>query len=186
VIFTRRRLPPEMRPPLDPDERVVAWATVAEDAAPIGEDAAPTGPAAVIATNLGLYLPGRTDRLGWHEIHKATWTGRQLVVTAATVVAQRSGYAVVADTAPMAVTLPEPGGLPHEVRTRVTRSVSFTSHQSVPGGAVRVVARRVPGVDGLRWTVRPDEGTDPATAEVERATAALVALCAAALDDPSL
>jgi hypothetical protein len=173
VIFRRRRVPPEVRPPLETDERVVAWATVTEHAA-------------VVATNFGLHLPGRAVRLGWHEIHKATWTGRQLVVTPATLVAERSTYAVVADAAPLAVTLPEPGVLPHEVRTRVTRSVSFSSHQPVPGGAVRVVARRVPGVDGLRWAVRPDEGTDPFAPEVERAAAALVASYAASVHDPSL
>jgi len=37
------------------------------------------------------------------------------------------------------------------------------------------LARRVPGVDGLRWTVRYDAGVDPSAPEVAAATADLVA-----------
>jgi hypothetical protein len=173
VIFKRRRLPAELRPPLVEDERVVAWARVTEHAA-------------VVATNLGVFLPGRATRLGWHEIHKAVWTGRELVITPATVVEQRQEYAVVTDAAPLAVTLPEPGELPHVVRTRVTGSVSFSSHQPVPGGGVRVVARKVPSMDGLRWAARYDEGTDPFAPAVQDATAQLVASFAASVHDPSL
>jgi len=66
-IFRRRKLPAELRPALEREERVLAWTRVGEKAA-------------VVATNLGLFLPGRDARLGWHEIHKAVWGGRQLVV----------------------------------------------------------------------------------------------------------
>ncbi len=170
----RRRMPPALRPALAADERVVAWAPV-------------TGQAAAVATNLGLFLPGRVERLGWHEIHKAVWTGRDLVVTPAELVEQRQGYAVLADAPPLTVTLlPEASELPHVVRTRVTGSVSFSSHQAVPGGGVRVVARQVPGADGLRWSVRYDGGTDPFAPAVRDATAQLVASSAAAVHDPSL
>ncbi|GAB3943007.1 hypothetical protein GCM10027614_31010 [Micromonospora vulcania] len=51
--------------------------------------------------------------------------------------------------------------MPEQVRTRVTRSVAYTEHHPVPGGAARVAARREPGVDGLTWTVRLDPGTPP-------------------------
>ncbi len=173
MIFKRRRLPAELQPLLVEDERVVAWARMTEHAA-------------VVATNLGLFLPGRRSRLGWHEIHKAVWTGRELVVTPATLVEQRQEYVVVADGAPLTVTLPEPGELPHVVRTRVTGSVSFSSHQPVPGGGVRVVARKVPSMDGLRWAARYDEGTDPFAPEVREATAQPVASFAATIHDPSL
>lgn len=173
MIFKRRRVPPGLAPPLADDERVVAWARVTEHAA-------------VVATNLGMFLPGRAARLGWHEVHKAVWTGRQLVVTPAELVEQRDGYDVVADAAPLTVTLPEQGELPHVVRTRVTSSVSFSSHQRVPGGGVRLVARQVPGIDGLRWAARYDEGTDPFAPEVRDATAQLVASFAASVHDPSL
>ena len=47
------------------------------------------GDGAVVVTTRGLWLPGR-DRLGWHEIHKATWAGPRLTVIA---VAARSARA---------------------------------------------------------------------------------------------
>jgi hypothetical protein len=156
----RRRLPAELRPALAPDERVLAWAG--------------TAGGAVVATNLGLHLPGRPTRLGWHEIHKAAWTGRELTVIPGAVVEEREAYVVTADEPPVTVTVPAPGDLPQVVRTRVTRSVSFSSHHLVPGGGVRVVARRVPGVDGVSWAVRYDQGTDPDGPGVADATAQLV------------
>jgi hypothetical protein len=166
MAWRRRRLPAELKPALEPDERVVAWA-------PAGRAAA------VIATNRGLYLPGRA-RLGWHEIHKAAWTGQELVITPAEVVARREGYLVTADATPVRVALADPGRLPHTVRTRVTRSVSLTSHHPVPGGGVRVVGRQVPGVDGVSWAVRYDSGTDGTDPGVIAATDQLVAAHAAA------
>lgn len=161
-IFRRRsKLPAALRPALEPEERVVAWAQVGEDAA-------------VVATNRGLFLPGKA-RLGWHEIHKAAWAGRQLVVTPAEITERRDGYLVAADAAPLTANLLEPGDVPQVVRARVTRSVAVSAHHPVPGGAVRVVGRRVPGEDGLTWTVRYDQGTDPHGPGVPEATAALVA-----------
>lgn len=171
-LFGRKpRLPAALRPALEADERVLAWAAV--------DDAR-----AVVATNRGLWLPDR-GRLGWHEIHKAVWGGRQLAVTPAEVTERREGYLVAADGPPTTVTLLEPGDVPQAVRARVTRSVAVTSHHPVPGGGVRVVGRRVPGRDGLTWFVRYDEGTDPRGPGVPEATAALVARHAAAVDDPS-
>jgi hypothetical protein len=171
MIFRRRRLPAELRPALAGDERVLAWA-------PAGATGAPaTG--AVVATTRGLFLPGR-ERIGWHEIHKATWTGDALTITPAGLVEERDGYTVMADRPPVTVVVADPGDLPQVVRTRVTRSVSFSSHHPVPDGGVRVVARRVPGVDGLTWTVRYDPGTDPRGPGVAEATARLVAVHAAA------
>jgi hypothetical protein len=73
-VFRRRpKLPAAQRPALGPGERVVAWAALDRDDV-------------VVATNHGLYLPDR-PRLGWHEIHKATWSGRAVPGTG-------SGYAV--------------------------------------------------------------------------------------------
>jgi hypothetical protein len=129
---------------------------------------------AVVATNLGLHLPGRRARLGWHEIHKAAWTGRELTVIAGAVAEEREGYVVTADQPPITVAVRDPGDVPQVVRTRVTRSVSFSSHHHVPGGGVRVVARRVPGFDGVSWAVRYDQGTDPHGLGVADATAQLV------------
>src|SRR5947209_6457028 len=105
ALFGRRRLPAERRPPLAPDERVLAWSD--------GDSGV------LVATNLGLWLPspadGSTGRVGWHEINKATWSGTDLVVTAARQVEERAGYVVVADQPPATFRLRDPGELPHQV-----------------------------------------------------------------------
>jgi hypothetical protein len=164
-VFRRRRLPADKRPVLAPEERIVAWAGTAGDGV-------------VVVTNQGLWLPdeyGRLSRLGWHEIHKATWSGRQLAIIAAEQVGDAEEYAVMADRPPLVHTLLDPDRVPDQVRTRVTRSVAYTSHHLLPGGGgVRVVARRVSGVDGLCWTVRYDQGTDPADEGVPETTRELV------------
>src|SRR5438128_4366598 len=109
----RRRLPAARRPPLDRDERVAAWASA-------------TGDDVVVATNLGIWLPN-TARLGWHEIHKATWSGRQLTFVAADQVAAFSDYAVMEDREPVSITLLDPDAVPEQVRARVNRSVAYSS-----------------------------------------------------------
>jgi hypothetical protein len=168
-LFRRilRRLPAAARPPLGPDERVVAWA---------GTD----GDGVVVATNLGLWLPAHGARFGWHEIHKATWSGRALLVVPAEEVRDLGEYVEMADREPVGVTLVDPGRLPEQVRARVTRSVAYTSHHPLPGGGVRVVARRVPGRDGVRWAVRYDPGT-PRSEPVAARVAGLVAQGRAAI-----
>jgi hypothetical protein len=168
-LFNRRpKLPADRRPPLAADERVLAWARVAD------------GPDVLVVTTLGLWLPGTDDRLGWHDVHKAVWSGRELTVTPAGLVAERDGYTVLADRAPSTYLLLDPGDVPDQVRSRVTRSVAYTSHHPLDGGGVRVVGRRVPGVDGLSWTVRYDPGTGADDPAVVGATAALVAAARAA------
>jgi hypothetical protein len=150
VSFLRRRpkLPADRRPALDPDERILAWAATS------GDPASPV----VVATNRGLWLPER-GRLGWHEIHKAAWSGRELRITPAEVAEERDGYTVLVDGPVATYLLLEPGELPDQVRTRVTRSVGYTTHHRLPVGGVRVVGRRVSGRDGLSWAVRYDSGT---------------------------
>ncbi|WP_203900659.1 hypothetical protein [Virgisporangium aliadipatigenens] len=154
-MFRRRKLPADRKPPLARDERVVAWAGA-------------TGDDVVVATNHGLWLPAPDgpSRLRWHEIHKATWSGRALAIVPSEVVATHETYAVTADAPGRTVTLLDPDRVPEQVRARVTKSVAFTSHHPLPaGGGVRVVARRVPGRDGLSWAVRydPDTAPDPET-----------------------
>jgi hypothetical protein len=161
LVKRRQKLPAEAGLTLEPDERVIAFART------------PDGGYAV-ATNRGLRLPGREERLGWHEIHKAVWSGRELTVTPAEVVADRDGFLEVADRPVQRVLLLDPGSVPEQVRSRVTGSVSYTAHHQLPGGGVRVVARKVSGVDGLTWTARYDPGTPVTTAVLEE-TAALVA-----------
>jgi hypothetical protein len=168
-LFRRRpKLAADRRPPLESDERVVAWAPTPEDEV-------------VVATNRGLWLPGR-GRLGWHEIHKAAWSGRELGITPAETRQERDGYTVVADLPVVSYLLPEPGELPHHVRARVTRSVAHTSAHALPGGgAVRIVARRVSGVNGLTWTARYEGAVAFDSPEVDTATDELVGQARAAI-----
>jgi hypothetical protein len=146
--------------PLDPGERVVAWAV---DLA--GEVA--------VATVAGLWLPGSDgrQRLSWHEINKASWSAPALTM----VPSREIEPEIIADANPVTVRLAEPRDLPAVVRARVTRSVGYsTYHRLVGGGGVRVVGRRVPGVDGLRFAVRYDDlgaADDPL---VRQATAELL------------
>ncbi|MER7002483.1 hypothetical protein ABT297_05485 [Dactylosporangium sp. NPDC000555] len=167
-FLKRRRLPADKRPKLGPDERVVAWAGA-------------TGDNVVVATNHGLWLPGVEQRLSWHEIHRATWSGRQLAVVAARELpVGDEEYAVMADLPPLVLTLLDPDRVPDQVRVRVNKSIAHTSHHpldEITGvrGGVRVVGRRVPGVNGLCWTVRYDEGVDPAATGVAEQTHELVA-----------
>jgi hypothetical protein len=159
----RRRLAADRRPPLEPTERILAWAGT-------------TGDDVVVVTNRGMWLPGRDRRLGWHEIHKATWSGRELTLVPARAVAEYDDYCVVVDLPPAAYPMPDPDRVPEQVRTRVTRSIAYSAHHRLPGdGGARVVARRVSGVDGLRWTVRFDPGTAAESPEIQAVTRQLVA-----------
>jgi hypothetical protein len=161
VNFLRRRpkLPAALKPTLGPEERVVAWAA-ADDKA-------------LVATTQALWLPDR--RLGWHEIHKVAWSGRELRITPAEVAEERPEYAVLVDGPVIGYLLLEPGELPDQVRTRVTRSVAYTSHHPMTVGGVRVVGRRVSGRNGLSWAVRYDSGTPVKLSTVTELTDELVA-----------
>ncbi|MEV6489122.1 hypothetical protein AB0M20_10910 [Actinoplanes sp. NPDC051633] len=170
-LFRRRpKLPAGLRPELEADERVLAWASVDEGAA-------------VVVTNRGLWLPGQ-GRLGWHDIHKAAWSGRELRVVPAEVAEVRESYAVLVDAPPVSFLLLEPGEVPDQVRARVTRSVAYTAHHPLPQGGVRVVGRRVSGVDGLSWAVRYDSGTPVDSEPVIKVTDELVTQAQNALAPP--
>jgi hypothetical protein len=172
VNFLRRRppVPAALKPPLEADERVLTWAAVSDEQI-------------LVATNRGLWLPdGR--RLGWHEIHKAAWSGRELRITPAEVAQERAGYAVLVDGPVLAFLLLSPGELPDQVRTRVTRSVAYTAHQPLTTGGVRVVGRRVSGQNGLSWAVRYDSGTPVDLPAVVQLTGELVAAAQAATSAP--
>ena len=160
-IFRRRpKLPAALKPALEPDGRVLTWAPVAGDKA-------------LVATNLGLWLP-EGKRLGWHEIHKAAWSGRELRITPSEGAEERDEYSVLVDAPVVGFLLLEPGELPDQVRTRVTKSVAYTSHHQLTAGGVRVVGRRVPGRNGLTWAVRYDSGTPVKLPAVVELTGELV------------
>jgi hypothetical protein len=172
VNFLRRRptIPAGLRPDLDPGERILTWAAISDEEI-------------LVATNRGLRMPDG-ERLGWHEIHKAAWSGRELRVTPAEVAEARTAYAVLVDGPIVAFQLLEPGELPDQVRTRVTRSVGYTTHHPLTAGGVRVVGRRVSGQDGLSWAVRYDAGTPVDLPAVRELTDELVAAARAATAPP--
>lgn len=145
-LFGRRERPPtEATARLEPDERVVSWAST-------------PGGGAALATPLGLWLPGHPERLPWHLIDKATWRDDTLTL----IPAVDAGDGVLVEQAPRAVRLSAPRDLPQTVRVRVQKAIAFTRHHPLPGGrrGVRVVGRRVPGRDGVSWQLVFDDGID--------------------------
>jgi hypothetical protein len=170
LLRRKPKLPAALRPALDPDERVVAWAAL-------------DGDRALVATNHGLWLPDG-KRLGWHEIHKAAWSGRELRITPADLAEDREEYVVLVDGPVASFLLLEPGEVPDQVRSRVTRSVAYTSHHPLSAGGVRVVGRRVPGRNGLSWAVRYDAGTPVQLAAVTELTGQLVSAAREATAPP--
>ncbi len=121
----------------------------------------------VVATNLGLWLPeGSTwRRVGWDRVVKAAWTSDGLELIEGSL-----DEGMVSDLPLVSVALAEPRNLPAVVRVRVEASIARSEQVHVPGGTGRLVARRVPGMDGVTWTARLDTGT-PETLEA-RATMA--------------
>ena len=159
--------PPEpVRAGLGDDERVLAW----------GELLAGGW---LVATSQGLRTDG--ELLPWHLVGTARWAaagegGTFTVVPLAEVEpgvqSRQPGRRYVLRTA---------GELPRAVRDRVDRTVVTSRRHPLPGGgAVLLVARRVPGQAGREWTVVFDDDTDrddPVARQVarERLAAALAA-----------
>lgn len=145
-LLRRERPPEDMLARLEPHERVLTWATLDDGGI-------------LLATQRGLWRPedGEPRRLEWHRINKATWREGTLEVIEAVEVEP----GVIEDSRPMIYELTARRDLPNTVRQRVTNSVASTIHHPLPGGGgVRIVARRVSGVDGPQWSVRYDRGTD--------------------------
>ena len=159
-LFGRREKPPaEAVAPLDRDERVVAWAST------------PDG-GVVLATPLGLWLPGGSERLPWHLVDKAIWADGRLTVTAAV----DAGDGLLVEQPPTTVLVAVPRDLPQTVRVRVQRAIAYSRHFPLPtGGGVRVVGRRVAGRDGVTWQRVYDGGADPDDPAVREITDQLVA-----------
>jgi hypothetical protein len=165
-VFGRKKLPAALTPELERDERVLAWAE--------------TGSSALVATNRGLWLPDSV-RMGWHEVHKATWADGTLTITGSSS-EPLDGFALVSDRPPVTFALADPGVLPRRVRDRVTASVAISTVHKVPGGgSARVVGRRVSGQDGLTWSVRLEQVADEKDPAVRAYIADLVAAAKASL-----
>lgn len=159
----REKPPPESVARLDPDERVVSWAP------------APGG--AVVATPLGLWLPGVPDRLPWHLIDKVIWRSNTLTL----IPAVDSGGGVLVEQPPRSIRLEQPRDIPQNVRARIEKAIAFTRHHPLPGAegagvrrGVRVVGRRVPGQDGVSWQLVFDPGVDRDDPAVRAAASAFV------------
>lgn len=144
-FFGRRERPPaELVASLGPDERVLSWADT--DAGTV-----------IAATPSGLWWPGpdRPRRIPWQHIDKVVWREGRLIVVEADVVDEL----LLVDRPAISAVLTQPRDLPPTVRKRVEFNVARSELVRVPGGAVRFVARRQPGRDGLVWWARLEPGT---------------------------
>ncbi|GAA2776840.1 hypothetical protein [Saccharopolyspora taberi] len=117
---------------------------------------------AVVATHLGLWLPGPDGprRVGWHLVSKATWNSGRLEVTEAEESGTAGDVVILRDLPPRRFDLESPGRLPEVVHARVTGSIKSSHHRDLPGGGAWFVQRKVPGRDGIVLQVRADRGAD--------------------------
>lgn len=161
MAWLRRERPPaDVRALLTGDERVVSWADT------------PAG-SVVVATQRGLWWPGPSGYrlINWEFVDKAVWREGVLTVVEGEVVDDT----LLVDLPPVAVRLSVPRDLPPTVRKRVEGNIVERELVTVPGGAVRFVARRRPGHDGLVWWAHLEEGT-PDDPGVRSAIAARLAI----------
>jgi hypothetical protein len=161
ALFRRRERPPaESLSSLDEGERFVSWADTSMGTV-------------VMATSLGLWwpFPEGPRRIPWQHIDKVVWRDGVLTVTEADVVDE----ALLIDRVPVAARLSAPRDLPPVVRKRVESNIVKSELVAVPGGAVRFVARREPGHDGVTWLARIEPGT-PDTGRLRAAINARLAV----------
>jgi hypothetical protein len=180
----RRRFP---RPPepvrvavlasTDPDERVLAWGTLARDggwlvATSLGLRAVP---AEVTSVTDAVALDSCADvpALPWHEIAEARWSATRDGGGSFRVTALREVEPGVQARQPeQRYVLTDAGDLPAVVRRRVDQTVVASQRSPLPGGgAVLLVARRIPGQAAREWTVVFDDDeqrSDPVDREAAR------------------
>jgi hypothetical protein len=144
LLSRRERPPAQLVESLAQDDRIVSWAD-ADDGV------------AVAATRLGVLWPGTDEPqlIRWQHIDKAIWRDGVLTIIAADVVDDM----LLVDRAPVSVALARPRDLPPTIRKRIEANIVRTELLTVPGGAVRFVARRRPGNDGVVWWARLEPGT---------------------------
>ena len=153
-LLRRRSVPDVVREAaLEPGERRLAWALT-------------TRGDAVIASDLGLHLPGE-PRLDWADVERANWRRPVLSV---------SKVAPVDGGGPRwELELAEEAELADVVRTQVTASVAWSNHVRLqPAGGVRLVGRRRRGQELLDWQLVFDRGTDPDDPQLRAQAEALV------------
>ena len=152
----------------DPDERVLAWGTLASDGGWL------------VATSRGLCIvpPEVTsvadaEVLRWHEVAHAHWIagsgggGSFRVTPLAEVEA-----GVQARQPERRYGLVDAGDLPAVVRRRVDQTIVASQRSPLPGGGgVLLVARRIPGQAVREWTVVFDDDerrSDPVARDAAR------------------
>ncbi|SNR53998.1 hypothetical protein [Blastococcus mobilis] len=152
----------------DPDERVLAWGTLARDEGWL------------VATSRGLRrvpaeIPSVADAevLPWHEVAEARWSATKDGGGSFRVTALREVEPGVQARQPeQRHVLIDAGDLPAVVRRRVNQTVVASQRSPLPGGGgVLLVARRVPGQAVREWTVVFDDDerrTDPVAREAAR------------------
>jgi hypothetical protein len=152
----------------DPDERVLAWGERVDG----GWTVATSRGLCVVPADPGLSAAAEVPVLPWHEIGTARWSaaGSGGTFTVTPLLEVEPG--VQARLAPQRHVLRDAGELPAVLRTRVDRTVVTSQRHPLPtGGAVLLVARRVPGQAAREWTVVFDDDADrddPAAREVAR------------------
>ena len=155
------RPPAEIRRRAD-GHRVLAWM--------------PSGTSTVIATDDALLLPAGSepDSIPWHLVLRLVWNPDSIEVTSQATAGGRPETHRIAVAEPF-------GAMPEVVRERVTASIVVQEHVPLVGErGARLVARRTPGSDELRWSVVFDVGLDAADPALrEQADAALADLRAA-------
>ncbi len=129
---------------LDKHERVLSWADVDDDTV-------------VAATSRGIWWPDAEGYrlIAWQYVDKATWRDGWLRVIEADVVDDE----LLVDRPAVSVALATPRDLPPTVRKRVEANIVGRELLEFGGGAVRFVARRRPGRDGVTWWAHLEPGT---------------------------
>lgn len=140
--FSAQGPPEEFLDVLQSDERVVSWADTADGA--------------VVATQRGLWWPDDAGPrlIGWQSVSRATWRNDILTVTEADLVDDL----LMVDRLPVRAVLTVPRDLPPTVKKRVEANIVHSEQVSIGGGTARLVGRRLPGEDGLRWWARLEGG----------------------------
>ena len=165
----------------DADERVLAWGERVDG----GWTVATSRGLRVGPAGLDLGAAVEVPVLPWHQVGSARWnaagSGGTFVVTPLTEVEP----GVQARLVPQRHVLREAGELPAVLKKRVDQTVVTSQRHPLPGGgAVLLVARRVPGQAAREWTVVFDDDADrddPVARELARERLA----AAVAADDPT-
>jgi hypothetical protein len=161
ALFARPERPPaDLLAGLGPDERLLAFADTA------------TG-GVVAATTIGLRWPEPPGSrlIAWDRVDKVIWRDNLLSVIEADLVEDT----LLVDRAPVTERLQTPRDLPPVVRKRVEANIVRSELLAVGTGAVRFVARRRPGRDGVAWWARLEAGTED-TEDVRSAVRARLAI----------